>query len=201
MNAHALLSAVALLVVLAACGSLLVFQWLTGVPPMSSSAAEHADVVALLRHAGVSKDVIYELGAGWGSLAIALARAFPEAQIRGIELSPLPYWVSRLRTRRIPNIHLRRCNFYDCDLSEAKAVTCYLMTSPMPKLAEFLDRSLAVETPVVSISFWFRGRRPSAQLANAGLMGAAALYFWPAHASPHAAMANRLDQAGVGNGP
>jgi cyclopropane fatty-acyl-phospholipid synthase-like methyltransferase len=36
-----------------------------------------ADVVALLKQAGLSeKAIFYELGCGWGSLAIALARAF-----------------------------------------------------------------------------------------------------------------------------
>lgn len=78
-------SLLALLIVFSLCLSLLVFQGITGVPPLSSNAAEAADVVALLKHAGLSeRAIIYELGCGWGSLVIALARAFPEAQIRGI---------------------------------------------------------------------------------------------------------------------
>jgi len=38
------------------------------------------------------------------------------------------------------NVVLRRGNFYDCDLSDAQAVTCYLMIKPMPKLASHLDQ-------------------------------------------------------------
>lgn len=174
-------SLLALVIVLVLCLSLLAFQVVTGVPPQSSSAAEAPEVVALLKQAGLSgAAVVYELGCGWGSLVIALARAFPEAQIRGIEISPLPYWVARFRTRHLQNVHLRRGNFYDNDLTDAHAVTCYLMIKPMPKLAAFLDGQLRPGTPVVSLSFWFRDRQPTAIRDGAGLLGAAALYSWPA---------------------
>ena len=83
-------SFMALLVVVALGLSVLVYQGVTGVPPVSSSAAEAADVVALLRQAGLpERAVIYDLGCGWGALVLALARAFPNAQIRGIEMSPV----------------------------------------------------------------------------------------------------------------
>jgi len=154
---------------------------MTGVPPHSSSSVEAADVVCLLKAAGLAeRAVVYDLGSGWGSLVIALARAFPAAQIRGIEMSPLPYWIARIRTRNMPNITLRQGNFYDSDLTDADAVTCYLMIKPMPKLASFLDRMLKPGTPVVSLSFWFRDRKLAASAKSSGILGAAALYYWPA---------------------
>jgi len=184
MSGHDLISIIALLFVVAAGASLLVFQGLTGVPPMSSNAAEARDVIALLKRAGLpDKAVIYDLGSGWGSLIIALAQAFPDADVRGIEISPLPYWVSRLRTRNLRNVTLRRGDFYACDLSDARAVTCYLMIKPMPRLASLLDKALAPGTPVVSLSFWFRDRDVAASLNNAGLLGATALYYWPAQSA------------------
>jgi len=181
MTLHDYLSLGVALLVAALLLCTLVFQGLTGVPPASSNATEAADVVALLKTADLGdRAVIYELGAGWGSLVMALARAFPDAEIRGIEISPLPYAVAWLRTRNLQNVKLMRRSFYDCDLSDADAVTCYLMTRPMPKLAAWLDRQLAPGTPVVSLSFWFREREVAASLKNAGLLGAAALYYWPA---------------------
>lgn len=171
----------ALTIVLSLGLSILLYQGVTGVPPMSSSAAETADVVRLLSQAGFKdQDVVYDLGCGWGTLVVALAKAFPDARIRGIELSPLPYWVARLRTGRLPNVTLHRANFYDCDLSDAAAVTCYLMIGKMPKLAAFLDRMLAPGTPVVALTFWFRDRQAVAVREGPGLRGAAALYLWPA---------------------
>jgi len=171
----------AVLIVVALGASLLVFQAITGVPPMSSSSGEAADVVSLLKQAGLpDRAIVYELGCGWGSLVMALARAFPDARIEGIEMSPLPYWVARWRTRKMPNVHLRRGNFYALDLRDAQAVTAYLMIKPMPRLADFLDRKLTPGTLVVSLTFWFRGREVAATRDGPGLRGAAALYYWPA---------------------
>ncbi len=182
MPVHEILSIIVLLVVAAAGASILIFQGLTGVPPMASGAAEAADVITLLRQTGLPpRAVIYELGSGWGSLAIALAQAFPDAQVRGIEISPLPFWVSRLRTRGLANLTLTRGDFHTQDLRDADAVTCYLMTKPMPKLASLLDRTLRFGTPVVSLSFWFRDREVTASLKSGGLLSATALYYWPAH--------------------
>ncbi len=78
------------------------------------------------------------------------------------------------------NVLLRRGNFYDCDLTDAHAVTCYLMIKAMPKLAELFDRMLVPGTPVVSLSFWFRDRQVAASRESSGLLGATALYYWPA---------------------
>src|SRR3984957_3679280 len=136
-------SILAVLIVLALGLSLLIFQGITGVPPMPSTSREAADVISLLKQAGLPEQaIVYELGCGWGSLVIALARAFPNARIRGIELSPLPYWVARFRTRKLPNVSVQRGNFFKFDLRDAQAVTSYLMIKPMPKLAAFLDRTL-----------------------------------------------------------
>ena len=112
MPGYDLLSLFALLITLACGLSILIFQGITGVPPLSSNSLETADVVALLVQARLDRQaIVYELGSGWGSLVIALARAFPKAQIRGIEMSPVPYWVSRIRTRKMPNVLLRRGQF------------------------------------------------------------------------------------------
>jgi virginiamycin B lyase len=190
MPGHDFLALAVLLPVLGLCISILVFQGLTGVPPMPSSATEAVDVITLLRQAGLAEGaVIYELGSGWGSLAVALARAFPQAQVRGIEISPLPYWVSRLKGRGVANLSLRRGNYFDCDLSDAQAVTCYLMIRSTPRLAALLDRMLAPGTPVVALSFWFRDREVAASRTSAGLLGAAALYRWPARKTAGPAIA------------
>jgi hypothetical protein len=172
---------VVLLIVLVIGLSLLAFQVITGAPPMSANSAEAADIIALLKQASLSEQaIVYELGCGWGMLVVALARAFPDAQIRGIEMSPFPYWIARLRTRDMPNVFLQRGNFYNSDLRDADAVTCYLMIKKMSKLANFLDEMLKTGTPVVSLTFWFRGREVAAVKNGPGLRGEAALYYWPA---------------------
>jgi len=172
-----------LFIVLAIVISVFLFQAITGVPAMASGREEIADVVALLKEANLPDDaIIYELGCAWGSLAMGLAEAFPRAHIRGIEMSPFPYWIARFRTRTMSNVVLQRRNFYTVDLSDANAVTCYLMMKPMSKLANYLDSMLKPGTPVVSLTFWFRGREVTARRTGPGIRGEAALYYWPANA-------------------
>jgi trans-aconitate methyltransferase len=179
MTAHIELLVLGVLLLL--CLSLLVTQARTGVPTISANRAETYDIVALLRTAGIPESAtIYELGSGWGTIALALAQAFPRATIKGIELSPFPFFVSRLRAMRHKNVHFMRGNFYKFDLSDADAVACYLMMKPMPKLASFLDKSLAPDTPVVALTFRFRDRHVTMTRNTAGLRGAAALYCWHA---------------------
>lgn len=174
-------SLIPMIMAVSLCLSILLFHGLTGVPPVPSSSAEIADVVELLRNADLPKRaIIYELGSGWGSMAIALARAFPDAEIRGIEISPAPYLFSKLRVRCFENVTIRWGNFFDHDVSDADAVTCYLMIKPMPKVSSFLDHMLKDGTPVVSLTFWFRDRRVDASREGPGLRGGAALYYWPA---------------------
>jgi len=55
------------------------------------------------------------------------------------------------------------------------------MIKKMPKLANFLDEMLKPGTPVVSLTFWFRGREVASVKNGPGLRGEAALYYWPAH--------------------
>ncbi|WP_156516823.1 hypothetical protein [Paraburkholderia caribensis] len=69
--------------------SLVISSALTGVPTLSSRRSEAHDVISLLKRAGLSRHaVIVDLGSGWGALVVALARAFPEASVEGMEISP-----------------------------------------------------------------------------------------------------------------
>ncbi len=153
---------------------------LTGVPTLSSSRSETNDVVALLKHAKLPEQaVIVDLGSGWGTLVVALARAFPDASVQGVEMSPFPYLVSRLRTCGLSNVSLRWGNFFRSDLRKADAITCYLMPGLMGPLSDLLDRTIEPGTHVVSNTFLFRGRAVSAG-RQGGLRGTVALYIWPA---------------------
>ena len=173
------LSAAAVGAVLLAGASLLYFYLRTGAPPVPSRADEAADVVALLREVGMAEGAkIYELGCGWGSLALRLAHAFPAAQIVGLELSPLPALFARWRARGIANLTVRRADFHHAELGDADALTCYLMIKPMPRLAATLDRMLRPGTPVVALTFWFRDRTPAATRRGPGVRGDVALYRW-----------------------
>src|SRR4051812_41577730 len=81
-----------------------------GISPMPSTPTQVEGVLAALP-AGFS-GVVYELGAGWGSLAFAIARRFPRARVVAFELSWVPFAFLWLRAAWGPrNVALRREDF------------------------------------------------------------------------------------------
>ncbi len=152
----------------------------TGVPPFPSFQHECKAAVELLQKKPLKQEaIIYELGSGWGTLLIEIAKAFPQAQVIGIEISPLPYIISKLRTRHLSNAKVTRKDYFKENLSHASAITSYLMTPAMKPLMEKLDAELQAGTPVVSIAFLYHERKAIQTIPGVGLCQAdVALYHW-----------------------
>jgi len=161
-----------LLLVILLLGAMLsiVFHTLrTGISPMPSSAKARHQLLSL-----VPPDLegpILELGAGWGTLAFALADHCPRAQVLAFELSPLPYAFCRLRQRLAPRRNLRfaREDFFRASFSGASAVVCYLFPGAMSRLAPKLTDELAPGTRILSHTFALRGWTPSRTLVAGDL--------------------------------
>jgi hypothetical protein len=197
MHMSTILSYVAIFLTVLVSLSLLFSALLTGVPALSSSKAEVDDVVALIRLAKLPEHaVIMDLGSGWGTLIVGLARAFPGASVQGVEMSPFPYLVSRLRARGLTNAVVRWGNFFHSDLSSADAIVCYLMPGLMVPVSDLLDMTAKPGACVVSNTFLFRGRTISG--ARPGdFRGTVALYIWPArHSVPGGSMGLSGDARG-----
>lgn len=84
---------------------------------------------AITEKAGYDHDlVIYELGSGWGGLCRKMANAFPKADIRGFEISPVPFlfsWFIGLLDFR-GRYAIRRQNIFHTDITDADIIVCYL---------------------------------------------------------------------------
>src|SRR5262249_29429388 len=94
-------------VILIPLGALLVIvYWAAknGIGPSPTNAKQKRAIFAALPPR-VEGDV-YELGSGWGGLAFALARQYPNCRIIGVENSPIPFLISRVRLawKRQPNL-------------------------------------------------------------------------------------------------
>lgn len=113
---------------------------------------------ALKKHLKKEKVFIAELGSGWGGLSAAMARNFPKAGIQGFELSPFPYWFSKLRERR--NLRFTRSDIFDQDLSEFDAVVYYLSPVVAERLSAKLKEELKPGTLIVSNAFQLPGFEP-----------------------------------------
>jgi precorrin-6B methylase 2 len=132
--------------------SLLVYERIAGAPPIPTMPHVRRKIMAALAGMDESPAHIAELGCGWGGLIAELAKLYPDARIVGYELSPLPYWVSKLRTRSNPDIDIIRADFLSekADLRVADMVLCYLYPAQMGAVKEKLERELKTGAIVMS---------------------------------------------------
>lgn len=145
-------------------GSIIVSTLRLGISPMPSSRSTTRAVLSFIPP-DQTGDIV-ELGAGWGTLAFALATHAPHARIIAWEASPIPYLFMALRRafRRGARPMLRFGNFHDADLRDARVVTAYLFTGAMTQLSSKFDAELPAGSCVISHTFAWRGRSPTNEL-------------------------------------
>ena len=132
-----------------------------GISPMPSSRKAIAEMLHL-----APDDVaghIYELGSGWGLLALQLSKKYPNAQVTGIEISWAPYLLSRIVNYVLGGRNLRfiRGDFRTVPLSSSSLIVCYLFPEGMAQLAKQLEGQLSNDTVVISNTFRMPGWTPT----------------------------------------
>ncbi|WDE04291.1 class I SAM-dependent methyltransferase [Thalassomonas viridans] len=102
-----------------------------GISPMPSSAKARQAMLNLCRDTGSGR--ITDFGSGWGHFVIAAAKAFPDRQITGYELSLCPYLTAYLLKLmfRLDNLTLKRRDFLTADLGSTSVLVCYLYPGAM----------------------------------------------------------------------
>jgi predicted O-methyltransferase YrrM len=106
---------------------------------------------------------IAELGSGWGILALALANHYPDQQVIGYEISPIPYVFSRCLKLFVhsPFLQLKRKNFFYVSLKEFDLIICYLYPGAMHQLKTKFEKELRPGTIIISHTFAVPGWTPS----------------------------------------
>ncbi len=134
--------------------SILISLLRTGVPTIASAAAAQKQIAEYINKG--NPDLVYELGSGKGDFVFKLANYIPNAKIVGIELSPAPYLVAKLRrlfSKNKTRISFVLANFHNVDLSKVDAVAFYLMPKPNLKLRPKLEKELKKGAVVGTVSF------------------------------------------------
>ena len=130
-----------LVIILIAIFILLVIWMVTGyrskVPFVSIPSAVLPDVKKALEIKDTS--IVYDLGCGDGKVLFYLYPFCTKASYRGIENSPFPLFLSRLRAwwnRKFNDIDIEIINqdFFNTDLSDATHIFCYLYPNVMDDL-------------------------------------------------------------------
>ena len=125
----------------------------TGISPMMSSGKACQAMLASTNPP--ANGPLIDLGSGWGTLVIALARECPHHQVIGYELSWFPWLVSIIRkySLGLDNLTIYRKDFTKADLSNASILFCYLFPGGMVALHKKLKRELFHEVLIVSNTF------------------------------------------------
>ncbi len=141
--------------------SILWYTLRTGISPMwSSGKACQAMLGALEQQAN---GPLIDLGSGWGTIVVPLARKYSYHRIIGYELSWFPWLVSIIvkYCLRLDNLTLYRKDFRKAALSNASVLYCYLFPGGMRSLEEKLKRELSNEMIIISNTFALPSYQPA----------------------------------------
>lgn len=142
-----------------------------GISPMPSSRKAKKILLSLAENSVINKSPkhqlhIYELGSGWGNLALALGK---KHSVRAFERAFVPWIFSCLQKslRRNKRVSIEKKDFLQEDLSKADVLICYLYPGAMKKLAPKFENELKKGALVLSNSFQIPGKKPD-QIIDAG---------------------------------
>ena len=133
----------------------------TGISPMMSSSKA---CETMLDELELEKEgAIIDLGSGWGTLVIPLAKKYPNKQVIGYELSWLPWLVSVILKSilRLENLTIYRKDFINAKLNTASNLVCYLFPGAMIALQEKLEKEVLNEVTIVSNTFALPSYKPT----------------------------------------
>ncbi len=157
------------------------YTFVAGISPVPTNRRVRATLLGALP--ARIEGTIFELGSGWGTLALPLARRYPARPVEAYEISPVPWAFSRLRAllARAPNLAIHRADFHRASLEEAALVVCYLYPGGMRRLRPKLAAELPAGALVVSNFFAVPGWEPLVVLRADDLEGSPVyLYRLPA---------------------
>ncbi len=94
-----------------------------------------------------------DLGSGWGTMLLPLAKRFPQHRFIGVERAFTPYIVSVLRAHNLPNLHFEHGDIFKTDIKRCDVIFCFLMQKLMDDLTPHLKENLKSGAYVYSCRF------------------------------------------------
>lgn len=137
-----------------------VYSYFYGITPTPTSSKVKRQLFFILPE--LTKQEIVELGSGWGTLAFALARHFPTCQVKAYEISPFPYFISKMLSKwfTFPNLSIKRQDFFHVSLKNVSLAVCYLYPRAMERLKVKFENELPPEAYVITHTFAIPGWIP-----------------------------------------
>lgn len=119
-----------------------------------------------------------DLGCGLGGVLAGLAERRPDGRYHGVELAPLPWLVSWLRSRvGASDCRISWGSFWKLDLARYDVVYAYLSPVPMAELWHKVRREMRPGSLFISNAFAVPGAIPT-QIVTVDGSGGTTLYVW-----------------------
>ncbi len=124
-------------------------------PPVPSAGRLKEKVLAGIReYLRTGENMIFmDLGSGWGTLIIPLAKEFPQHKFIGVERVFFPYFCSKIRAHNLSNVSFIHGDIFKTDISQTDIVFCFLMQKLMNDLTPLLQQNLKSGARVMSCRF------------------------------------------------
>jgi len=103
--------------------------------------------------------VLMDLGSGDGRILIIGAKT--GAKCVGVEINPVLYHLSKLRTIRKDNIEIRREDLWQTNLSQVDVLTIYFINHKMDRLHKKIVSEMKPGSCVISYGFKFPNWQPA----------------------------------------
>ncbi len=155
---------------------LLVSHFMRTSPPVPTVGGVKKGMLAGVESyiSGKAHATVIDLGSGWGSLLLPLAIKYPHHTFIGYECAYLPYLISRLRARNLPNVRFYRQDFFTADFAEVDVILCFQLASIMQKLLPYLQRHISKTVRIYVNRYPFKDLVP---LQKVSLEGDYAVYY------------------------
>lgn len=104
---------------------------------------------------------LIDIGSGFGGGVLYWANLFPDKNFEGVEVAPLPWFVSKLRAllTKNPAVFLRQ-DYFQLDFKRYDIVFAYLSPAAMDALWEKAKNEMRAGTLLISYEFIVVGQQP-----------------------------------------
>lgn len=117
-----------------------------------------------------------DIGSGLGDLSMHIADAKKQCQVEGIEIAPMPWFISALRAWcSKSSAKFTLGNYHELNFATYDLVFAYLSPAAMPTLWEKAKQEMQVGSLLVSYEFEIPNAKPSFTIQNGS---APTIYVW-----------------------
>lgn len=94
-----------------------------------------------------------DIGCGFATMLVYLAKKHPQIEFYGNEIGPLPYFVSKIKSFFVKNVHISLNSFWNISFTEYDYVYAFLAPPPMEKLWEKVKEEMPSGGVFISNTF------------------------------------------------